>query len=285
MFGFKEGIPSGSFQDWDKFTQSLQSQTPYRKPGVSQGYHALTFGWLVGELVRRVDGRSVGRYFKEEIADPLNIDFHIGLDESEFIRCADMLMIARDSMKLPGEFLRYVPNFFLPEKFQNFKQALISGDFQQAFQEREDDDNYVNSPDWRMAEIPSANGHGTAKSLAILYGILSNGCSRNGVSIMSEASLQQAIAPHSSGPDSVLFGAPIKFGLGYELAQGISNVGNISPTFNNKMFGHAGVGGAVAFGDPDQGIGYGFVCNQQHDPKQLYRTSNLLTAELYSIMS
>ena len=102
---------------------------------------------------------------------------------------------------------------------------------------------------------------------------------------MSEASLQQAITPHSSGPDSVLFGAPIKFGLGYELAQGISNVGNISPTFNNKMFGHAGVGGAVAFGDPDQGIGYSFICNQQHDPKQLYRTSNLLTAELYSIIS
>lgn len=286
MFGFKEGIPSGSFQDWKKFTKQLQMQVPYRKPGISQGYHALTFGWLVGELIRRADGRSVGRYFKEEIADPLNIDFHIGLAKSEFIRCADMLMIARDSMKLPGEFLRYVPNFFLPEKLQNFKQALISGDFQQAFQEREeDDDNYVNSPDWRMAEIPSANGHGTAKSLAILYGILSNGCSRNGVSIMSDASLKYAITPHSQGPDSVLFGAPIKFGLGYELAQGIASVGNISPSFNNKMFGHAGVGGAVAFGDPDKGLGYGFICNQQHNPKDLYRTSNLLTEKLYSIIS
>jgi CubicO group peptidase (beta-lactamase class C family) len=69
MFGFKEGIPSGSFLDWDKFTNPLQLQAPYRKPGISQGYHALTFGWLVGELLRRVDGRSVGKYFKEEIAD------------------------------------------------------------------------------------------------------------------------------------------------------------------------------------------------------------------------
>ena len=286
MFGFKDGIPSGSFQDWDKFIQSLQLQAPYRKPGISQGYHALTFGWLVGELIRRVDGRSVGRYFKEEIADPLNIDFHIGLAESEFRRCAEMLMIARDNIKLPGEFLRYVPNFFLPQRLQNFKRALLSGDFLEAFQEREEDDNnYVNSHDWRMAEIPSANGHGTAKSLAILYGILSNGCSRDGISIMSEASLQHAITPHSSGPDSVLFGAPIKFGLGYELAQGIATVGNISPALNNKMFGHAGVGGAVAFGDPDKGIGYGFICNQQHNPKELYRTSNMLTAELYSIIS
>ena len=286
MFGFKDGIPLGSFQDWDKFTQSLQMQAPYRKPGISQGYHALTFGWLVGELIRRVDGRTVGAYFKEEIADPLDIDFHIGLAESEFERCADMLMLPRENIKLPGEFLKYVPNFFLPQKLKNFKAALLSGDFKEAFQERdEDNDNYVNSHDWRMAEIPSANGHGTAKSLATLYGILSNGCSRNGVSIMSEASLQDAITPHSSGPDSVLFGAPIKFGLGYELAQGIATVGNISPTLNNQMFGHAGVGGAVAFGDPERGIGYGFICNQQHDPKKLYQTSNLLTEELYSIIA
>ena len=285
MFGFKEGIPSGSFQDWKKFTKQLQMQAPYRKPGISQGYHALTFGWLAGELIRRIDGRTVGTYFKEEIADPLNIDFHIGLAESEFVRCADMLMLPMENIKLPGEFLKFIPNFFLPQKLQNFKAALLSGDFMEAFQTREeDDDNYVNSLDWRVAEIPSANGHGTAKSLATLYGILSNGCSRDGISIMSESSLQNAIRPHSSGPDSVLFGAPIKFGLGYELAQGIATMGNISPTLNNKMFGHAGVGGAVAFGDPDRGIGYGFICNQQHNPKELYQTSNLLTEALYSII-
>ena len=286
MFGFKDGIPAGSFQDWEKFTKQLQMQAPYRKPGKTQGYHALTFGWLVGELIRRVDGRSVGKYFKEEIADPLNIDFHIGLNDSEFARCADMLMIDRDNIKLPGQFLKYVPNFILPQRLRDFKKALLSGDFLEAFQEREgDDNNYVNSSDWRMAEIPSANGHGTAASLATLYGILSNGCSRDGISIMSEASMRLAISPHSSGPDSVLFGAPIKFGLGYELAQGIANVGNISPHLNNNMFGHAGVGGAVGFGDPDKGIGYGFICNQQHDPRELYKTSNFLTAELYSVIS
>ena len=219
MFGFKDGIPAGSFQDWDKFTKQLQLQAPYRKPGISQGYHALTVGWLVGELIKRVDGRSVGKYFKEEIADPLNIDFHIGLTNSDFARCADMLMIPRDNIKLPGEFLKYVPDFFLSQRLKNFKSALLSGDFLEAFKEREDDDNYVNSHDWRMAEIPSANGHGTAQSLATLFGILSNGCSRDGISIMSEASLQNAITPHSNGPDSVLFGAPIKLGLGYELAQ------------------------------------------------------------------
>jgi CubicO group peptidase (beta-lactamase class C family) len=107
-------------------------QAPYRKPGISQGYHALTFGWLVGELIRRVDGRTVGAYFKEEIADPLNIDFHIGLAESEFERCADMLMLSRENIKLPGEFLKYVPNFLLPQKLKNFKAALIKWRFQRS---------------------------------------------------------------------------------------------------------------------------------------------------------
>ena len=93
MFGFQGGTPEGSWQDWKKFTERLESQSPIREPGTSQGYHAMTYGWLTGELIRRVDGRSAGQYFKEEIASPLNIDFHIGLQESDFERCADMLMI------------------------------------------------------------------------------------------------------------------------------------------------------------------------------------------------
>ena len=79
MFGFQDGMPEGSWQDWKKFTERLESQSPIRQPGTSQGYHAMTYGWLTGELIRRVDGRSAGQYFKEEIATPLNIDFHIGL--------------------------------------------------------------------------------------------------------------------------------------------------------------------------------------------------------------
>lgn len=286
MFGFKDGIPEGSFQDWKKFVHRLEVQAPYSKPGSSQGYHALTFGWLTGELVRRVDGRSVGQYFKDEIAAPFGIDFHIGLPIIDHGRCADMIMMERNKIKLPGEFIKYIPNFVLPTALKNFKTALISGDFHEAFQSREEDAvNYVNSVDWRLAEIPSANGHGSAKSLAKLFGILSNGCSRDGISIMSKDVLQNAITPYSSGPDSVLFGATIKFGLGYELAQGISTIGDMSPHLSDRMFGHAGVGGAVAFGDPDKSLGYGFVCNQQHHPKVLYQSSNELTKEIYSIIS
>ena len=286
MFGFQEGVPEGSWQDWKKFTERLESQAPIREPGTSQGYHAMTYGWLTGELIRRVDGRSAGQYFKEEIATPLNIDFHIGLQESDFERCADMLMIEMDpdNIKLPGNFMRYIPDFLLPKKFKNFKSALTGGDFYIAFQSRPGDGvDYPNLPDWRMAEIPSANGHGSAKSLAKLYGILSNGCERDGISIMHPDILERSITPYSSGPDTVLFGADIKFGLGYELEKGVSGIGNLSPVFKNKMFGHAGVGGAVAFGDPEKKLGYGFVCNQQHQTRGLYQTHNRLVEKLYSI--
>jgi hypothetical protein len=82
----------------------------------------------------------------------------------------------------------------------------------------------------------------------------------------------------------VLFGSDIQFGLGFELANGMTSISSLSPTFMNKMFGHAGVGGALAFGDPDLGVGYAFICNKQHEIKNLYKTNNQLVDKLYSIM-
>ena len=287
MFGFQEGVPDGSWRDWKKFTDRLQNQAPIREPGSSQGYHAMTYGWLVGELIRRADGRSTGKYFQEEIAIPLGIDFHIGLQDSDFERCADMIMIGTNpgSLMPPINFIRYIPNILIPKKLKNFKSAVEGGDFLMAFQGRDDMGiDGPNLPDWRMAEIPSANGHGSAKSLAKLYGILSNGCQRDGVSIMQPEILARSITPYSSGPDTVLFGANLKFGLGFELERGISGLGNVSPIFKNKMFGHAGVGGAVAFGDIDACLGYAFVCNKQHKPRSLYQTNNKIVDQLYSII-
>ncbi|MDC0091764.1 beta-lactamase family protein [Gammaproteobacteria bacterium] len=288
MFGFQGGLPQGSWQDWKKFVHLLELQAPIREPGSSQGYHALTFGWLAGELVRRADGRTVGRYFKEEIATPLDIDFHIGLEEPDFARCADMLMPAMDLdtiKKLPGNAVRYLPDFLLPRKLKNFKSAITGADFLTAFQGRPGDGvNYPNTSDWRKAEVPSANGHGSAKALAKLYGILSNGCVRDGVSIMRPETLEGSITPYSSGPDTVLFGSDIQFGLGFELANGMTSLSSLSPTFINRMFGHAGIGGAVAFGDPDLGAGYAFTCNKQHETKNLYKTNNQLVDKLYSIL-
>ena len=108
------------------------------------------------------------------------------------------------------------------------------------------------------------------------------GCERNGYSLMSPDTLHTAFQPHSSGPDSVLFGSDITFGLGFELASKKLIKVNFAPRFMGSMFGHAGMGGAVAFGDVPTKIGFSFLCNEMHASKDLYKTANLLIDSLYS---
>ena len=171
----------------------------------------------------------------------------------------------------------------LPEKLKNLKKSMETGHFKIAFQKRAGDNKeYVNSPDWRKAQIPSANGHGTSEGLAKLYGILSSDCKENGNEIINPETLKYCIQPYSSGPDTVLFGSDITFGLGFELASEMLLKGSFSPRFMGSMYGHAGIGGAVAFGDVDKKIGFSFLCNKMHDTKNLYKTANQLIDALYS---
>ena len=278
MFGFQDGIPDLKFADWDSWVSVLEKQKPFREPGTSQGYHALTYGWLVGEILRRVDGRSVGQFFEEEIARPLSIDFKIGLDQEDLGRCANILVDER-SESLVLKLIPYIPDFFLSKQLKILKELLKGGDYQVAFESFDPDQDYVHSDDWRKAEIPSANGHGTAESLAKLFGILSNGCQRDGVTIMSEQTLNKCLQPLSKGPDTVLFGAEINFGVGFDLGLGITTIGQ--PSHPKTLFGHCGIGGCVAYGDVENNLGFGFLCNRMHKPQELYKTSNAITSLLY----
>ena len=280
MFGFQGGIPNFALSDWESWTNALANQAPFREPGSSQGYHALTYGWLVGEILRRVDGRSVGTYFEQEIAEPFGIDFKIGLNDEDLVRCADILPdAASESMIL--KILPYMPDFLLPDQLKLIKQILKGGDYKVAFQSFEDQ-NLTNTNEWRQAEIPSANGHGTAESLAKLFGILSTGCERDGKRIFSQDTLRYCLNPLSKGPDTVLFGAEINIGVGFDLGLGMTTIGQ--PPHPKSIFGHCGVGGCVAFGDPENQLGYGFLCNRMHKPQELYKTSNAITAKLFEII-
>ena len=108
------------------------------------------------------------------------------------------------------------------------------------------------------------------------------GCERNGYSLMAPDTLKASFQPQSSGPDSVLFGSDITFGLGFELASKKLLKVDFAPRFMGSMFGHAGMGGAVAFGDVNKKIGFSFICNEMHQSKDLYKTANLLIDSLYS---
>ena len=282
MFGFRDQVPLDDWTNWGQFTGMLAAQAPFAEPNSIQAYHALTFGWLVGELIRRVDGRTVGVYFKEEIANPLGLDFAIGLDDSDMARCAQMLMLD----KLPSisqlNVLKYLPDFLLSKSLTNIKAAVSMGFNPIAFDGRAmDNPDFANTSEWRRAEIPAANGHGVASSLATLYGILSNGGSRDGNEVLKPETIELLRTVHSNGPDMVLFGLNYKFGLGHMLNAPITPIGR---NRSESMFGHTGIGGAVVFGDVEKKLGFSFFNNQQHKDLKLYETSNKLAKALYSIL-
>ena len=285
MYGFQNGYPKEPWTNWLAYTKELEAQSPFRKPGSSQSYHALTFGWLIGELFRRVDGRTVGNYFREEFAEPLKLDFHIGVKDQDIARCAEITFKNWTEENPFINSLANVPDAILNQNMKNFKDAIKSRDYAIAFDTgRSDDDNYPNKDDWRKGEVPSANGHGTAASLAKLFGIMSTGCERDGVRLFDESILNKAIEVHSRGPDTVLFGSNLKFGYCFMLEQKSNFLGDFVPTFKKTAFGHAGAGGAVAFGDKEKQIGFAFVGNRQQDYSMLYRTANKLIEEIYSIL-
>ena len=282
MFGFRDQVPLDDWTNWGQFTGMLAAQAPFAEPNSIQAYHALTFGWLVGELIRRVDGRTVGVYFKEEIANPLGLDFAIGLDDSDMARCAQMLMLDELPSISQLNVLKYLPDFLLSKSLTNIKAAVSRGFNPIAFDGRAmDNPDFANTTEWRRAEIPAANGHGVASSLATLYGILSNGGSRDGNEVLKPETIELLRTVHSNGPDMVLFGLNYKFGLGHMLNAPITPIGR---NRSESMFGHTGIGGAVVFGDVEKKLGFSFFNNQQHKDLKLYETSNKLAKALYSIL-
>ena len=282
MFGFRDQVPLDDWTNWGQFTGMLAAQAPFAEPNSIQAYHALTFGWLVGELIRRVDGRTVGVYFKEEVANPLGLDFAIGLDDSDMARCAQMLMLDELPSISQLNVLKYLPDFLLSKSLTNIKAAVSRGFNPIAFDGRAmDNPNFANTTEWRRAEIPAANGHGVASSLATLYGILSNGGSRDGNEVLKPETIELLRTVHSNGPDMVLFGLNYKFGLGHMLNAPITPIGR---NRSESMFGHTGIGGAVVFGDVEKKLGFSFFNNQQHKDLKLYETSNKLAKALYSIL-
>lgn len=238
----REPLPKGALYQWDTMTAALAAQEPWWEPGTKHGYHAMTFGWLVGEVVRRISGRSLGTFFREEIARPLGLDFHIGLGAEHDARTADIIP---GPPPQPGERRPF-------DEAMSDPQSMTYKAFRNPPQEPGD----VNTREWRGAEIPAANGHTNARALARVYGALACGGQLEGVRILSAAAIERAIAEQSNGVDVVLQ-YPIRFGLGFQLTLPERRLGP-----NPRTFGHSGAGGALGFADPDARVGFGYTMNQ-----------------------
>ena len=253
----KEPLPKGALFQWDTMTAALAAQEPWWEPGTKHGYHALTFGWLVGEVVRRVSGKSLGTFFREEIAAPLGLDFHIGLAAEHDARTAEMVPAPPPQPGQPNLLAELLTD---PESM-TFKAFLNPPDMVEPGQ--------VNTREWRAAEIPAANGHGNARALARAYGALARGGELEGVRVLSPGAIDRAIVEQSSGMDEILVGLPTRFGLGYFLTMPEIPLGP-----NPRAFGHPGAGGSLGYGDLDAKVGFGYTMNQmgagslRDDPRQ-----------------
>jgi CubicO group peptidase (beta-lactamase class C family) len=231
---------------WDPMIHALEAQTPLWEPGTAHGYHATTYGWLVGEVIRRITGRSVGQFFAEEICGPLGLEFWIGLPDEHQERVATLESWGRPS---DPEMAALMDQFIGPHTMLGKALGAPSGVFTE-------NDTVFNLPEVRSAEIPAANGVTDARSLARFYAGLIGGLDGGpSGALLDDEQIARASERQTHGPDKVLY-FHTTFGLGFMT----SSV--FAPYGGPAAFGHAGAGGSVGFADPEHGIGFGYVMNR-----------------------
>ncbi len=250
LAGVREPLPRNGLCDWDLMCTALAAQQPWWTPGDGHGYHAMVYGHLVGEVVRRVTGETLGSFFRSNVAQPLRADFHIGMSAELDARTSDMYSVLIGNKPAPA--VSPAPPAAGPfAEFSRLMQQPGTLQWAALFNPPQDRD-LVNTRAWRGAQIPAANGHGSARSLARIYGALARGGEIDGVRILEPRTIARATVEEAAGPERVFCGAvPMRFGLGFMLGLGP----------NPRAFGHAGGGGSVGFADPDRKIGFGFTMN------------------------
>jgi CubicO group peptidase (beta-lactamase class C family) len=226
-----EPLATEDIADWTRVTAALACSRPRWPPGTAHGECARFYGHLVGELVRRTDGRSLGRFFREEIAEPCGIDFHFGLGPDELARCADMLPFSAEA-----------------ERAMDREETSIGAEARSNPPGMRDT-RVINSEWFRRAEIPAINGHGTARSVARFYALLAAGGTLGGVRVLSEASIDHLLEVQREGPDLV-FGDTTAWTLGLQRIPG-------------GAFGMGGTGGHLGLLHRQHGVAFGYVKNRQ----------------------
>ena len=233
LSGMDTKVEGDALYDWDWMVRELAAQAPWWEPGTASGYHALTQGHLIGEIVRRVTGQSLGAFYAQEIAGPLDADFHIGTP----VAC-----VPRISPLTPP------PSTLRPAEDGSVAARTFANPPVEATQAMQEG--------WRKAEIPAANGHGNARSIVRVQTAMANGGQAFGKQILSEAGTRRVFEQQSSGIDLVL-GIPVTFGMGY----GINNPATpIGPNKNIAYWG--GYGGSIVLIDQDARLCVSYVMNR-----------------------
>jgi len=222
------------FYDQELMASKLANMKPIWEPGTASGYHSMTFGWLTTELIKRVTGKTLGVYFREEIGNDRDIDFYIGLPESEENRVAEMIPFSKE------------------ENIQN--ENAEPNDAQKASGSGPNLLRPQNTRAWRAAEIPSANGQGSACGLAKLYSLVVP--SDPSLKILKDSTVDEMTRSRIEGRDMVL-GVVTRWAAGF-----IMNKHKVIYGPVEESFGHSGFGGSCAFGDPKNKLGISYVMNK-----------------------
>ena len=246
LSGWDKKITIREICDWRESTAILAEQKPWWQPGTSSGYHALTQGHLVGEVIRRITGESIGEFFAKEIAEPLGADFHIGLGERDFYRVSDVIY--------PREDIRDQ----MMERARSLVKLGVTDEVAvKTLQNPRNNEDNVNSEWWRKAEIPAANGHGNARSVATIQGLITNGGEINGVRLLNTETIDLIFQEQSNGLDLV-FLMPLRFGIGYALP---NEEFSFMPQDRRVCF-WGGNGGSIIVNDVDENITISYIMNK-----------------------
>ncbi|MFW9872520.1 MAG: serine hydrolase domain-containing protein [Candidatus Thorarchaeota archaeon] len=238
LAGWEEKISIKDLYNWDKVVNLLAAQKPWWEPGTSSGYHGVTHGYLLGELVRRITGKSLGTFFKEEVSGPLNADFHIGFGQEYDNRVADLITWTLPQKGEPG-YIEMDPQSLFGRVFTN---PII-------------DTSEIRRREWRAAEIPAAGGHGNARSVAKIGSAIACGGEVDNVRLMKMQTIKKAMEEQSYTQDLVLM-IPIRFGVGFGLPS------KEMPFLKPYTVWWGGAGGSMIIMDLDNKLSICYVMNQ-----------------------
>jgi len=244
---------------WTPVVDALAAQAPNWEPGTAHGYHMRSFGWLVGEIVRRIDGRTIGQFFAQEIAAPLGLDFWIGLPEAQEPRVASLVPPPPAFAKL----IRGLPDDLLLGRATTGPSGLFMYD------------EMWNQRSLRAVELPSSNGVGDARSVARLYASLLDEV--DGVRTLQSATVAAASTCQVRGPDRVIL-VDTAFGLGFMLPPALPTA------VGTHAFGHGGAGGSVSFADPDADLAFAYAMNDLRFEMEVDPRGESLVTAAYSCL-
>jgi len=247
---FREPVKKGGYNDWDYMVSRLEAEAPFWKPGTRNGYHMISFGWTVGELVRRVSGLSLGSYFKTHIAEQLGLDFWIGLPEEHEARCAHMIGYKPAAGEVQSAFTQALLTD--PQSIQHLS-FLNSGGHQH------------DSREAHAAEIGGGGGIANGRALAGMFAPLANGGALGAVKLLSRTHIDRMAAVSMATMEDATLLIPTRFALGFMKSMDNRHrpMGAIeSAILGDHAFGHVGAGGSIGFADPDCQLGFGYSMTQ-----------------------